>query len=29
MNIVFDQDAFKDFTYWATEDKKLYKRLLA
>lgn len=29
MNIVFDQDAFKDFTYWATEDKKLYKRLVS
>ena len=29
MNIVFDQGAFEDFTCWATEDKKLYKRLVS
>ncbi len=29
MNIVFDQDAFKDFTYWATEEKNFINDLLA
>jgi toxin YoeB len=29
MNIVFEQRAFEDFTLWATEDKKLYKRLVS
>lgn len=29
MNIVFEQGAFEDFTLWATEDKKLYKRLVS
>ena len=27
MNIAFEQCAFDDFTSWASEDKKLYKRL--
>ena len=29
MNIVFEQNAFEDFTNWATDDKKLYKRLVS
>ncbi|MDP1772963.1 MAG: Txe/YoeB family addiction module toxin [Methylobacter sp.] len=29
MNIAFEQDAFEDFTSWASEDKKLYKRLVS
>jgi len=28
MNIVFEQSAFEDFTDWASDDKKLYKRLV-
>ncbi|TAL41778.1 MAG: Txe/YoeB family addiction module toxin [Methylovulum sp.] len=28
MNIAFEQGAFEDFTNWASEDKKLYKRLV-
>jgi Txe/YoeB family toxin of Txe-Axe toxin-antitoxin module len=29
MNITFEQGAFDDFTGWAAEDKKLYKRLVS
>ena len=29
MNVTFEQGAFDDFTDWATEDKKLYKRLVS
>ncbi len=29
MNIAFEQGAFEDFTRWASEDKKLYKRLVS
>lgn len=29
MKIVFEQTAFEDFTNWATDDKKLYKRLVS
>jgi len=29
MNIVFEQSAFEDFTDWASDDKKLYKRLVS
>lgn len=29
MDIAFEQDAFEDFTRWASEDKKLYKRLVS
>lgn len=27
-NIVFDQKAFKQFNEWATEDKKLYQKIV-
>ncbi len=29
MNITFEQGAFENFTNWATEDKKFYKRLVS
>ena len=29
MNIVFEQNAFEDFTNWASEDKRFYKRLVS
>ncbi|MDO9423437.1 MAG: Txe/YoeB family addiction module toxin [Methylobacter sp.] len=29
MNIAFEQSAFEDFSNWASEDKKLYKRLVS
>jgi len=29
MDIAFEQGAFEDFTRWASEDKKRYKRLVS
>lgn len=29
MNIVFEQTAFEDFSNWAHDDKKLFKRLVS
>ncbi|MBB1074346.1 type II toxin-antitoxin system YoeB family toxin [Rhodoferax sp. 4810] len=26
--IVFEQEAFADFTNWSTQDKKVYKRIV-
>jgi toxin YoeB len=27
MRVAFEKSAFEDFTHWATDDKKIYKRI--
>lgn len=29
MKIVFEKGAFEDFTHWATEDKRIFRRIVA